>query len=657
MKRRTEDTISNKKRRLGTGMKGARYPLSFLFSNMIQRQSPLCLNNSTQGIVIAAPPLPTTSSIYSLTGDIYTISNNSSQHYGPSLAPTPTIKKTPVQVIENYHKQHSITLLQWNQKGTTLASVDETGKIALWNLENSVENWSLTYEVDLRQPIAAILWLNADREYVANRNGNECVFTREKVVGPRNPFGYLAFVAVTVHGEISVHYQRNGSIFSTFSTTLPKSGHRDISRGSTGCYGMSLAGLGDWQRLSHASMELDKNGNLYLATYYSECHPKTVYLYNVSIKFPGKHDGGAIYCHSIPELRFITAPEPSLQSIADPETTVNHILLSNSPTGIVLNVCFGESKDSNTRYSGYYGKWTIQETTQQIPCNYFDGDSFGDDTITRKRTELKYVSGFALADRFITSISSTRAGQLGVGLSDGSIHMEFQDRSDFGLLKRSTDGETTVLSPSFWQVTGAHSFDNGSCDPVLGITFSPCETHLIHLLSSGRIGSARITQDVPTEDDGIVLTLEQSIELSLLNQIDNLDLISELIRIGQLKTHKDVPDIVINKTLTAYECFFYQDDVNTLQATPASDTIKQHTTNDWDLARSRPAYGLAIGTYRYIPEKRIEFKNLIKAIQLPIILECFMGSCTSDLDDILDVLDSTTDSSKKALSFAPGNHQ
>lgn len=79
------------------------------------------------------------------------------------------------------------------------------------------------------------------------------------MVGPRNPFGYLALVVVTVHGEISVHYQRNGSIFSTFSTTIPKSGHRDISRGSTGCYGMSLAGLGDWQRLSHASMELDKS--------------------------------------------------------------------------------------------------------------------------------------------------------------------------------------------------------------------------------------------------------------------------------------------------------------------------------------------------------------------------------------------------------------
>lgn len=145
MKRRTDDSTSNKKRRLGSGLKGARYPLSFLFSNMIQRQSPLCLDNSTQGVVITAPPLPTTSSIYSLTGDIYTTSNNSNHHYGPSLATTPTIKKTPVQAIENYHKQHSITHLQWNQKGTTLASVDETGKIALWNLEVSVFDSTIRY--------------------------------------------------------------------------------------------------------------------------------------------------------------------------------------------------------------------------------------------------------------------------------------------------------------------------------------------------------------------------------------------------------------------------------------------------------------------------------------------------------------------------------
>ncbi|KAI8331319.1 hypothetical protein BC941DRAFT_505814 [Chlamydoabsidia padenii] len=657
MKRSTDYPNATKKRRMSSLMKSARYPLSFLYSNMMQRRSPLCLTNSTLGIVVAAPPQPTTCSIYSLSGDIYTF-NNTNNSKNVSSVPH-TIKKTPIRQIEDYHKQHVITHLQWNQKGTTLVSADESGKMALWNLENSVENWSLTYEVDLRQPIAAIQWLNSDREYVASRNGTDCVFTREPVVGPRNPFGYLALVVVTVHGEITIHYQRNGSIFSTFSTTIPKTGHRDISRGSTGYYGMSLAGLDDWQRLSHASMTLDKNGDLYLATYYSECHPKAVYLYNISIKFPGKLDSGAIFCQSIPDLRFITAPEPSLQSITNPETTISHILLSNSPQGIVLNVCFGEFSDSNTQYSGYYGKWTIQNTTQQIPCNYFDGDNFEDDTITRKRTELKYVSGFALTDRFITSISCTRSGQLGIGLSDGTIHMEFQDRTAFGLLQCSSDDNTMVsLNSSFWQVTGTHSFEDGSWDPVVGITFSPCETHLIHMLSSGRIGSGRITKEIPIDDTdlnaGTITTLEQLIKLSLLNQIDNLDLTSELIRIGQLQSHKDIQDIVINNALMAYESFFYQDDVNALEAMPSPDTIKQHAADDWDLARSRLAYGLAIGTYRYIPSKRIEFTNLIKAIQLPIILECFMGSCTSDLADILNVFDSTTvDNNKKNLSFAP----
>lgn len=41
---------------------------------------------------------------------------------------------------------------------------------------------------------------------------------------------------------------------------------------------------------------------------------------------------------------------------------------------------------------------------------------------------------------------------------------------------------------------------------------------------------------------------------------------------------------------------------------------------------------------RRLPEKQIPFINLIKAIQLPIIYECFIGSCTSDITDITTVL-------------------
>ncbi|CAO3597757.1 unnamed protein product [Absidia cylindrospora] len=419
---------------------------------------------------------------------------------------------------------------------------------------------------------------------------------------------------------------------------------------------MALAELDDCRRISHASLNMDKEGNVYLATYYSESYPKAVDLYNIKIKFPGKSDSGAIFCQSVPSLRFITAPEPALQPITDPETAITHIVLSNSLQGIVLNVGFGAYDDSKNEYSCYYGKWIIQETTQQIPCNYFDGNTFGDDTISRKRKELKYQSGFALTERFITSISCTRSGQLGIGLSDGSIHMEYQDRSEFGLLRYMTDDKVTSLNSNFWQVVGSHSLEDGFFDPILGITFSPCQTHLIHMLSSGQVGSARLTTNDPSEDadqdTGIITTLKQSIKVSLLNQTDNLDLISELIRIGRLQDHKDVPERVVNNALLAYESFFYQDDINALLAIPGPELKKDDEASDWNLARSRPAYGLAIGTYRYIPDKRIEFTNLIKAIQLPIILECFMGSCTSDMADITDVLDSTVDS-KKQLSFNP----
>ncbi|KAI8096863.1 uncharacterized protein BX664DRAFT_275230 [Halteromyces radiatus] len=651
MKRKVDNTNENKKRRLGSSLKNnTRYPLSYLFSSIVHRQSPLCLTNSSQGVVVAAPPRPIPSSIHCLSGDLYTLNNSAL-----SSSLTYNIKKVPIRMAENYHKEHTITHLNWNQKGTTLASVDETGKLALWNIENSVDSWSLTYEVDLRQPVAAILWLNADREYAPYRNDDRCEFVRENVFGPRNPFGYLAFIAVTVHGEISVHYQRNGSIFSTFSTTLPKTGHRDTSRADTGCYGMALAGLDDWQRMSHASLVLGKGGDIYLASYYSECVPKTIYLYKISIQFPCKSENGAIFCQSTANLRFNSVPDPYLESISNPEMAITQIKLSHSSDEVMLHVCFGEQDVSTKQYSGYYGKWTLGHITQQIGGNYFDGNTYSDNVIRREQIELKYVSGFALGDRFVTSISCSRSGELALGLSDGSIHMELQkNRSDFHLARYSNDNQTTSLSSNFWQVVGSHMYEDEFFDPVFGICFSPCETHLLHILSSGRIGSARITMDTVTEDNegGTIKSLEQQMKLSLLNQTDNLDLISEVIRIGQLPGYEDISDQILENVLLAYESFFYQQDLNILQATPESNIIKRNDIEEWTLARTRPAYGLAIGTYRYLSGKRMQFINLTKAIQLPIILECFMGSCTSDLDDMNEVLDFNNKSSK-FLSFNP----
>ncbi|ORX60311.1 hypothetical protein DM01DRAFT_1332468 [Hesseltinella vesiculosa] len=637
MKRKPSIEPSPEKKRKTVETMAARYPLQSLFAGLAHRQPSTCVSTSSQGLVVCSPPRPNALSLYSVSSDLYTLN--------PSLGAPATAKKVPLRLAEAHH-QHTLSHIQWHQNGTTLATADETGKIALWHLENSVENWSLTYEVDLKQPLASFFWLNAERQYTSRETDDQgCVFTRETVVGPRNPFGYLAFVAVTAHGEVSVHFQRNGSIFSSFTTTLPLTGHRDTCRSDTGCYGMALAGLEDWERLSHASMAFDNEGDLYLATFYAEL-PKTVYLYKINLRFPHKTNDGAIHCQHVTELSFVQPPTP-LEPVAQPETPVTHILLSNDPQGLLLHVAFGNQETS------YFGKWRLQPTTQQIPSHYFDGYSAS--AITNECIDFHHIYGFALDKRLITSAHCTSSGLVALGLSDGSIHMEFQQGQQ-RLQRYHAEKDSSSIYRSFWQVTDGYLDADGFADPVVGIAFSPSETHLVYMLASGRIGTSRLTQDLEengTEDDIHVTRLEQALKLSLLNRRDNLDLISEVIRLGRQANSQDLPDRITNNVLSALESFNSQTNINHLVSNQA-DTPEFSLSDEMSLAKIGHAYGFAIGVYRRLPSKKFAFTNLTKALQLPIILECFIGSCTSKHTDIATALDVTTgDEAMSALTFNP----
>lgn len=109
----------------------------------------------------------------------------------------------------------------------------------------------------------------------------------------KNPFGHLGFITITVHGEITVHYQRNGAIFSSFSAHIPSTGRRDIRRSDASCYSMSLSGIDDWQRISHAAITSIDN-TIYLATHSVSCQTKEIQLYSLDIKFPTVDKKGAI---------------------------------------------------------------------------------------------------------------------------------------------------------------------------------------------------------------------------------------------------------------------------------------------------------------------------------------------------------------------------
>jgi WD40 repeat protein len=104
-----------------TSDKASRYPPSFHFSALTYKQSPKALSISPQTVLASVPTQPNPIQFNIISGDLFSL--NAPPH------------KTPNKAIENYHKQHTITHLEWNQKGNTLASIDETGKLALWSVQ------------------------------------------------------------------------------------------------------------------------------------------------------------------------------------------------------------------------------------------------------------------------------------------------------------------------------------------------------------------------------------------------------------------------------------------------------------------------------------------------------------------------------------------
>lgn len=85
---------------------------------------------------------------------------------------------------------------------------------------------------------------------------------------------------------------------------MPNIGRREISRVDAGCFAMSLAGLEDWERISHADFILDRDGTIYLASHNASLQHKTISVHTIRIKFPkGSTEKGAIECSLLTTLK------------------------------------------------------------------------------------------------------------------------------------------------------------------------------------------------------------------------------------------------------------------------------------------------------------------------------------------------------------------
>ena len=260
---------------------------------------------------------------------------------------------------------------------------------------------------------------------------------------------------------------------------MPNIGRREISRADAGCFGMSLAGLDDWERISHAAITLHDDGLLYLATHNASIQPKSIAIHTIRIQFPVKSEKGAIECKPITSTK--------LQGLLT-DMNVTHMVLK---PGASLELVLGLGKDGS---DGCIANFKLKKETMAIST------LFG--SIQKERTALVYQSNIPIQDRFV-SCMSTATGQVMVGLSDGSIHSALATN---GLSKKSNSEDMVEsIDPTFWTVTEPHKTLDGCIDPIVDIAVSPNGTHIIYLFASTRMGVSRITQDEIDDDFGMCL--------------------------------------------------------------------------------------------------------------------------------------------------------
>jgi WD40 repeat protein len=139
-----------------------RYSAEYEFSALTYKQAPKTLALSPHSVLVSAQ----NNHFNALAGDFYL----DKEH----------VYNSPIPVMEKHHKQNVITHLKWHPKGDVVASIDETGQLALWQLKvkkkekrvntsrlnhykkTAVDTWATTYQLDLKQPLAAFLWLNTE---------------------------------------------------------------------------------------------------------------------------------------------------------------------------------------------------------------------------------------------------------------------------------------------------------------------------------------------------------------------------------------------------------------------------------------------------------------------------------------------------------------
>ncbi|KAL1918803.1 uncharacterized protein VTP21DRAFT_2825 [Calcarisporiella thermophila] len=524
----------------------------------------------------------------------------------PSLSFSSTY---PIELSQKYHVRNAITFLRWSQRGNHLVSIDESGALVLWEMKEFVNDWRPAYNTKLHCRSVAFEWLNTDRMYTAInlKNGDtdnnvKTVYQRAPFRGPRNPFGYLAFLVVTIDGKLLLFYQNEGTSFTKKIIEIPLP-----------CYPSAFS-----RRISHANITMNDEGRIYLSLHCANFLPQMVYLFEITVDFLMTEEG--LKCTPCSRLSLTlptddTTPPSDISRIAVTDLlvlcgqneSVRVIIATAQKKGIKT-----EEKKEQMIYQSALAVWELSANSFLLHNNFQQLTSKRNDNIaTSPKPNFVFVDSAIFPETLVTSLNRSEKGELLVGLSDGNVKiyvvesklselMTLQVEKKIGYFGEASSKKLELAGPEF----------------ATNIGTSP-NSKLMAVVTSVSTLCFLTRTPLNTLEENDANEMIKGLTLSLLNNVDATDLVWQL-----LHFEENTPGIV-EQILEAV----YANYLNILGEKDMDSEMIQ-------LSRVGCLYGLCVLVFRVLKRRTAQNVNVMAALHITAIYEAFMSSCTADLTDI-----------------------
>ncbi|RIB24962.1 hypothetical protein C2G38_2139014 [Gigaspora rosea] len=515
----------------------------------------------------------------------------------------------PLNDIEKHHRHgDEITDLVWNQTGSALASIDQRGKIALWMMDNFVNQWKCICDVDLSGSIVEFSWLDYVRVY--SRVSGTPMYKRGTFKGPRNQFGELAFLTVTSDGKVTVCYQDGKRNFLKISAELPF-----IS--------------GRISRISHADLILNKDGHYILAIHCPEYCQKIVMFYEISVDMLKLQ----IKCQPIADVHLTAHINDSSFTIDRARAPTIHLkLLSDSQDNLIKLIVVTADKTDNDDGTKIFNSdvimWELKASSTSSEVE-FSNLSLQDDDHSK---EIHFVAGTHLPGQLVTNIWIHK-GELFIGLSNGQ--MQFHNCTTLQILPHVGQSMIKLFKndhfPTYSTWISHNGQDASSTNAITEFATSPNGTLLLCGRLSGKLDcfdmadinwtSSQTNIDIMDLFQVAYACINQ-LTLSILNNTDHTDLENIVkkhsnIYISAISEHNDPLELILQKIFSNISSVF----PNGFESTISSDFLIR-------------LFGLQLSLLKSCGRDNITYLNTLCIMHLRALEITFRNSIISPRNNI-----------------------